>query len=95
MLTVTGLTRPGLEPVSFELATHQCFAVYGPSGAGKSLLLRAIADLDVNEGTVMLDGQVRETMAAPDWRAQVTYVPAEPGWWADTVSSHFANWNCK
>ena len=64
----------------------------GPSGVGKSLLLRAIADLDPNEGTVELDGVPRETMPAPHWRKQVTYVAAEPGWWGDRVGEHFTAW---
>eukprot|EP01042_Synura_sphagnicola_P023555 gene23555-30062_t len=27
-------------------------------------------------------------MSAPAWRKQVTYVAAESGWWADTLSDH-------
>ena len=64
----------------------------GPSGAGKTLLLRAIADLDPNEGLVTLDGVNRSTIAGPEWRRLVGYVPAEPGWWADTVGEHFREW---
>ncbi len=64
----------------------------GPSGAGKSLLLRALADLDPNDGELSLDGERREAMPAPHWRRRVTYLPAEPGWWAETVGAHFADW---
>ena len=64
----------------------------GASGAGKSLLLRAIADLDPNEGNVRLDGVAREAMLGPLWRRQVAYLAAEPGWWAETVAEHFDNW---
>lgn len=64
----------------------------GPSGSGKSLLLRALADLDPNQGEVALDGQVRDAMAAPSWRRLVTYLAAEPGWWHDRVGAHFADW---
>ena len=64
----------------------------GPSGAGKTLLLRAVADLDPNEGRVTLDGRDRSTMSGPEWRRLVGYVPAEPGWWADTVGEHFGEW---
>jgi phosphate-transporting ATPase len=67
-------------------------AVRGSSGAGKTLLLRAIADLDPNEGRVTLAGRDRSTIAAPEWRRLVGYVPAEPGWWADTVGGHFGEW---
>jgi phosphate-transporting ATPase len=92
MLTINGLRRLHL-CVSFELNDGECIALQGPSGVGKSLLLRAIADLDPNEGTVKLDGNLREFMPAPLWRKQVTYVAAEPGWWADTVEEHFTAWN--
>jgi len=89
MLHVRALTRPGLEPLDFDLADGEALAVLGPSGSGKTLLLRAIADLDPNEGQVSLDGASRESMPAPAWRRQVTYLPAEPGWWADRVDDHF------
>ena len=92
-LAVRDLSRPGLEPVSFSLAPGARLAVSGPSGAGKSLLLRAIADLDPNSGTVVLDGADRDAMPAPKWRRQVAYVPTEPGWWADTVAEHFEDWS--
>ena len=64
----------------------------GPSGAGKTLLMRAIADLDPNEGRVTLNGEDRSVIPAPLWRRRVTYVPADPGWWGDTVGEHFDNW---
>lgn len=67
-------------------------ALRGASGSGKTLLLRALADLDPNEGTMLLDGTPREAMAAPDWRRHVMYLAAEPGWWADTVREHFPDW---
>lgn len=92
MLTVSGLTRLHIS-VSFELNDGECIALQGQSGVGKSLLLRAIADLDPNEGVIKLDGTLRETVPAPLWRKQVTYVAAEPGWWADTVQEHFIAWN--
>ena len=40
----------------------------------------------------MLEGCDRSTIAGPEWRRLVGYVPAEPGWWAETVGEHFANW---
>lgn len=92
MLTVSGLKRLHI-CVSFDLQDGECVALQGPSGVGKTLLLRSIADLDPNEGTVELDGTLREAMPAPAWRRQVTYVAAEPGWWSDTVQEHFTDWN--
>ena len=93
MLVVENLHRPGLAPVSFSLEAGKCLAVMGPSGAGKSLLLRAIADLDPNEGKVTLDGKSRESLSGPAWRRSVAYLPAEPGWWDDTVKPHFEDWD--
>lgn len=92
MLEVVGLHRQGLSPVSFRLEFGECLAVRGPSGSGKTLMLRAIADLDPNEGEVRLDGQRRDAMPAPHWRRLVGYLPAEPGWWGETVGEHFADW---
>ena len=92
MLKVRDLRTSILKPVSFSLSAGEALAVRGPSGAGKTLLLRAVADLDPNEGLVTLDGRDRSTIAGPEWRRLVGYVPAEPGWWADTVGEHFGEW---
>ena len=67
MLTVSGLKRLHIF-VSFDLQDGECVALQGPSGVGKTLLLRSIANLDPNEGTVKLDGTLREAMPAPAWR---------------------------
>ncbi len=92
MLSVRDLNGPGVSAAAIDLADGECVVVRGPSGAGKSLLLRAIADLDPVQGRVALDGQAREAMPAPHWRRRVTYLPAEPGWWADVVGAHFSDW---
>ena len=87
---VARLSTPLIGPIDLDLSPGECVGVQGPSGSGKSLLLRAIADLDPNRGEVRLDGQSRDDIAAPDWRREVALVPAESGWWADTVGAHFA-----
>lgn len=89
MLRIRQLSRLGLAPFDLDLADGECVALSGPSGAGKTILLRAVADLDPNQGSVSLDGVGREDMAAPQWRARVCYLAAEAGWWADTVAAHF------
>ena len=93
MLSVRDLRRPGLVEASFDLVERECIAVRGSSGSGKTLLLRAIADLDPNEGVVTLDSRSRTETPAPEWRRSVCYVPAEPGWWAETVGAHFPDWS--
>lgn len=88
-LAVRGLNRPGLAPVHLHVNKGQCVAISGPSGAGKTLLLRAIADLDPNVGSITLDGTAREAFGGPAWRRRVAYAAAESGWWADIVGEHF------
>src|SRR5262252_5177669 len=64
LLSVRDLRTNLLKPASFTLSAGECVAVRGPSGGGKTLLLRAIADLDPNEGRVCLDGRDRSTRIA-------------------------------
>jgi len=92
ILEVRDLRTPILRPASFQLGAGECIVLSGPSGAGKTLLLRAIADLDVSQGVVTLAGRNRTAIPAPEWRRMVGYVPAEPGWWAETVGEHFRSW---
>ena len=91
MLEIAGLTCRSLSDVSMHVAPSEAVAVSGVSGAGKSVFLRAIADLDPNDGDVRLNGLSRNAMPAPQWRRQVVYVPAESGWWSDRVGDHFEN----
>lgn len=81
LLAVRDLRSELLKPASFDLRAGESIAVRGPSGGGKTLLLRALADLDPNDGKVDLEGRDRTTMSGPGWRRQVGYLPAEPGWW--------------
>src|ERR1700681_2611324 len=89
-LLVKDLRSAFAGPFELNLGPGACAAITGPSGSGKSLFLRMIADLDLNEGKVWLNGRERGSMPAPEWRKQATYVSAETGWWADTVIEHFA-----
>lgn len=93
LLTVRGLKRAGIDIPDFGLAAGEALAVLGPSGSGKTLFLRALADLDENEGALTLKGEAREAMPAPRWRRRATYVPAESGWWAEHVRAHFEDWD--
>lgn len=76
-------------PLSLQLFAGECVSIRGKSGTGKSVFLRAIVDLDPNEGSVMLDGVKRANIPAFEWRRMVMLVPAESGWWADCVGEHF------
>ena len=89
LFEVKDLQGAHVPPVSFSLAAGEVLTVQGESGVGKSQLLRALADLSPHEGEVRLDGAEQQAMPATDWRRQVGLVPAESGWWADTVAEHF------
>src|SRR3546814_9034865 len=93
MLTVRNLSRSGLEPTSSGLAAGDRSALRGPSVSGKTLLLRALSDLDLNEGEVLLDDTPRSRIPAPRWRRRVGYVAAEPVWWSERLVEHFRDWN--
>ncbi|MBT8440600.1 MAG: ATP-binding cassette domain-containing protein [Gammaproteobacteria bacterium] len=89
VISVKNLHSALFNPVNFEAAQGQCLCIYGESGSGKTLLLRAIADLDPNEGSLALDNQARSNIGADQWRRQVTYLPAESFWWHTRVGEHF------
>jgi ABC-type iron transport system FetAB ATPase subunit len=89
LFDVSNLKRTGMPPVSLSLSAGELVCLSGPSGAGKTLLLRALADLDVNQGEVSLDGISREQLTPMGWRRQVGYLPAESRWWGSTVGEHF------
>jgi ABC-type iron transport system FetAB ATPase subunit len=89
MLSVRRLSAPGVVAAALDVADGECVAVMGASGAGKTRLLRAIADLDPSRGAVVAGGVDRARVSGPAWRRVVGYVPAESGWWADTVGAHF------
>jgi len=91
VLSIQGLNRPGIQPFSLDLNVGECIALTGPSGSGKTLLLRAISDLDPNQGSVFLNRVNRNSFTAPEWRRTVGYLASETGWWADDVGAHFPN----
>ncbi|HEY8289010.1 MAG TPA: ATP-binding cassette domain-containing protein [Acetobacteraceae bacterium] len=88
-LRIAALRSALAGPFDLSLAPGECVAVTGASGSGKSLFLRMIADLDPSTGEVFLDGAARQRIAAPAWRRQVVYCPAESGWWDERVAAHF------
>ncbi|AGA32142.1 ABC transporter related protein [Thioalkalivibrio nitratireducens DSM 14787] len=94
LLDMTDLRTAQLGPLDLRLQAGELVQITGASGSGKSLLLRALADLDPNQGQVRLQGQDRNGIAPTDWRRQVAYVPAETAWWAERVQEHFpSNWD--
>jgi putative ABC transport system ATP-binding protein len=89
LLRIENLQGDHFGPISLNVSTHECVALYGPSGSGKSQFLRAIADLDPHLGTIWLNGKPRGEFLPTEWRKRVALLPAEFRWWSNTVGNHF------
>ena len=89
MLKVEQLQFLDWHALSFDVNSGHCLGLMGRSGSGKTLLLRAIADLDINEGKVSLDGLFRDDVSGPEWRKKVGLLTSESKWWHETVGQHF------
>ncbi len=89
MLKIVDLQTPLFGPISLSVEAGACVAIMGPSGSGKSRFLRALVDLDPNQGQASLGGRQRNLMPAYLWRRLVGLVPSESGWWAERVADHF------
>lgn len=92
-LTVTALAARNIAARELTVDDGHCATLSGASGSGKTLLLRALADLDPSSGEVRLDGRLRETFDAPDWRRRVAYLSAESHWWHTRVREHVTQWS--
>jgi len=88
ILKVRDLKVAELRPVSFSLE-NALVCMSGPSGSGKSLLLRAIADLIVDQVEAYLGDKKCSEINPVKWRQWVGLLPAESAWWMDTVGDHF------
>jgi ABC-type iron transport system FetAB ATPase subunit len=89
VLTIRDLRILNLPQIDLEVLPGTIVTLSGTSGIGKTLFLRAIIDLDLNEGEVQLGESHRNATPAPAWRRLVGFLPAESSWWHDSVGEHF------
>ncbi|MBL4906326.1 MAG: ABC transporter ATP-binding protein/permease [Sneathiella sp.] len=79
-------SRQILHDVSFTVKAGQKVAIVGPSGAGKSTISRILFRFyDVNDGTVMIDGQDITTVTQTSLRAAIGIVPQDTVLFNDTI----------
>ncbi len=83
------LANARIGPLSIDIRAGECVCLYGPSGSGKTTLLRAIADLEIHDGRVLLDNRECTSFRGSGWRRHVGMLPAESAWWCDRVGDHF------
>ncbi len=92
-LNIAAILADLSQSFDFIVSAGDCLGVTGPSGIGKSVFLKALADMIPHEGEVFLDDIACQTIPAPQWRQQVTLLPAESQWWAETVGEHFSHFD--
>ena len=68
--------RDIFDDVSFTLNPGEIFCILGPNGTGKSTLLRCLINLlDINEGSVSINGHDIRKMERTDLSRKVAFVP--------------------
>ncbi|MCJ1394407.1 hypothetical protein MMC18_007285 [Xylographa bjoerkii] len=70
---------PVLRHVNLTIQPGQKFAVCGPSGSGKTSLVMALLQmLEIQEGSVTIDGRDISTIERSDIRARLNVIPQDP-----------------
>jgi ATP-binding cassette subfamily B protein len=83
--------RPLLEGVSFEIPAGKKVAVVGQSGAGKSTLSRLLFRFyDVNQGSILIDGQDLREVTQRSLREAIGIVPQDTVLFNDTIYYNIA-----
>ncbi|MBQ8401756.1 MAG: ATP-binding cassette domain-containing protein, partial [Clostridia bacterium] len=71
---------------TFRWSPGEKVAVTGPNGSGKSTLIKLICGLLKGyTGSLAADGRELSSLALPDWRRHLAYVPQDPLLFAGTV----------
>ncbi len=80
-----------LDGTSLSVARGEIAVIEGPSGGGKSTLLRGLATLiEIDAGSLVLDGVNAAQLSPHDYRRRVGYVPQQPLMLEGTVADNIA-----
>ena len=78
-----------IEHACLTLEAGSIYDLTGPSGCGKSTLLRGLARLiDLDSGTMLLEGTPHTSFSPVQWRVQVCLVPQKPSLVPGTVQDN-------
>lgn len=80
-----------LENISFELQPGQKLGVLGPTGSGKSTLCNVLPRLlDVDAGTIEIDGRDIRSYSRENLRNEIGYAPQDVFLFSETVKENIA-----
>eukprot|EP00210_Caulerpa_lentillifera_P007441 g7111.t1 len=96
-ISVTASYRPGLDPVlnniSFVIPGGRSVGIVGRTGSGKSsLLLTLFRLIDVNKGSILIDGVDTSTIGIDVLRKQIAVIPQDPVLFSGTFRSNMDPW---
>ena len=81
--------RTILSDFNLQIPAGQKVALVGPSGAGKSTVTKLLLRLfDVNEGSILIDGQDIKSVTQDSLHEAVSYVPQEPALFHRTLKDN-------
>ncbi|MCH5251749.1 MAG: ATP-binding cassette domain-containing protein [Lachnospiraceae bacterium] len=85
------VNNPVLKDISLHVREGEMLGIVGRSGAGKTTLVNLISRLyDVNEGTILLDGENVKNLAFHDLRRNVAMVSQDTYIFMGTVAENIA-----
>lgn len=71
-----GQDKPAVKEIEIEIPARSIVGLVGPSGSGKSTLIDLTLGLiHPEDGQLLVDGRALKPEHAPQWRAQLGYVP--------------------
>jgi iron complex transport system ATP-binding protein len=77
LLEARGVAIAGrLQPTDLQCAAGEMVAIIGPNGAGKSSLLRALAATELDQGEVIVDGEMVASAPPPRRMRLLSFLPA-------------------
>ncbi|RNL54547.1 ABC transporter ATP-binding protein [Pedobacter jejuensis] len=80
-----------LKNVSFDIKNGEFVAIIGKTGSGKSTLANLIMRMyDVENGTIIIDGENLKLLNLKNYRSQIGFVPQEVFLFSDTIKNNIA-----
>ena len=83
------IERPILKNINFEINPGETIAIVGPTGSGKTTLMRLLFRFfDVQEGTILFDGQNIKNITQNSLRKHIGVVPQDTVLFNDSIEAN-------